>query len=181
MATKPRNSIGKGTRDSFLPTYSMLLSFISGPLPPRHPSGSAAGLFDGGIGFPVGMVLDIKANGGFKLSDVRITPSGRLSLFTFLSGPNRVLYRPFQFEGDSSPPLGDMKQSPPELGKTVYSARAKYFTCKGLKAIPTLRSWVDGADRILPKTPLQLPRRWAMRALRQRQFSKRRPNPASKW
>src|ERR1017187_4343988 len=61
-ATKPRNKIGNGTRGSLLPTYSMLLSFISGLLPPRGRSDSVTGLFDGDSGFLVGMVLNIKAN-----------------------------------------------------------------------------------------------------------------------
>jgi hypothetical protein len=90
-AAKPRNKIGKGTRGSLLLAYSMLLSFISELLPPRGPSDSVTGLFDGSSGFLVGMVLDIKANGGFELSDARITPDGRLSLFSILRGRKRVV------------------------------------------------------------------------------------------
>jgi hypothetical protein len=53
-AAKPRSRIGNGILGSLLPTYSMLLSFISG-------------LLDGESGFLVGMFLGEKANGGFEL------------------------------------------------------------------------------------------------------------------
>jgi hypothetical protein len=81
-AAMAKKKIGKETRGSLLPTYSMLLSLISGPLPPRGLNDSVTGLSDGGSGSLVGMVLDIKANGGFELSGTRITPGGRLSLFS---------------------------------------------------------------------------------------------------
>lgn len=85
-ATIPRSRIGKGTLGSLLPTYSMLLSFVSWPLPPRGLGGSVAFLFEGGSGFPVGMVFDIRANGGFEWSDTRITPDSCLSLLQILLG-----------------------------------------------------------------------------------------------
>ena len=85
-ATKPKSKIGKGTRGSLLPTYSMLLSFVSGPLPPRGLSDSVTGMFDGGSGFLAGMVLESRANGGFELPDTLITPNGRLTLCLILRG-----------------------------------------------------------------------------------------------
>jgi hypothetical protein len=55
----------------------MLLSLISGPLPPRGLSDSETGLCAGDSGFLEDMVLGIDANGGFELSDTGITPDGR--------------------------------------------------------------------------------------------------------
>lgn len=91
-ATRQRNKIGKGTRGSLLPTYSMLLSFVSGLLPPRGPGDSASGPFDVGPGFPVGMALDIRANRGFELPGTRITPDSRLFLLLILRDRKRVVF-----------------------------------------------------------------------------------------
>jgi hypothetical protein len=57
--TKAINKIDRGTRGSLMPTYSMLLSLISGLLPPRGPSDAVTVLFDEGSGLLVGMALDI--------------------------------------------------------------------------------------------------------------------------
>jgi hypothetical protein len=89
--TKLRKKIGKGTRGSFLPTYSMLLSFIFELLPPRVPSESETGLFEGDSEFLVGMDVDNGTSGGFELSDTRITPGGRISLCSIFRGRNTMV------------------------------------------------------------------------------------------
>jgi hypothetical protein len=57
-ATAPINTISTEIRGSFLPMYSMLLSLVSGLLPPRGVSDSLTGLFDEDSGFLEGMFLE---------------------------------------------------------------------------------------------------------------------------